>query len=408
MNLKKIVLTVAAAVVVLTAGAQEKSFEERFPVVPGRWSVEKINAWYDKLPWLVGANYYPATAINQIEMWQASTWDPERIDLELGWAEELGFNTLRVYLHDLVWEDDEKGLYKRMDQFLDICKKHGIRPSFVFFDDCHFPDPKLGVQPLPVREFHNSGWLNCPARDVATRYAKGQATEAEKARLKGYVQRTIKRFKNDKRVLYWELYNEPGRGDGTNGDMKREDGSSNHIGDLSMQLVYDSWVWAREINPSQPIVSNTGGSVGEGNKRINRENTDFLSIHTYDNPKRMEDIILNLKRDQKRPIVITEWLARTVGCTVQGCLPVMKKYKVGAIQWGFVLGKTQTNFAWGGRLKPDGTKRNLDEERAAGNVLRPGDPIPEPKVWFHDLLRTDGTPYDPEEVEVYKELTGKK
>lgn len=124
-------------------------------------------------------------------MWQASTWDPETIDKELGWAESIGFNTLRVYLHDLVWADDENGLYERMDQFLDICAKHGIRPFFVFFDDCHFPKPKLGEQPLPVRGYHNSGWVNSPAREVALRYAEGRETSEEAARLKGYVQRTI-------------------------------------------------------------------------------------------------------------------------------------------------------------------------------------------------------------------------
>ncbi|MEM6470323.1 MAG: family 43 glycosylhydrolase, partial [Planctomycetota bacterium] len=279
--------------------------------VSGRWPAERVNAWYRKQPWLVGCNYYPATAINQIDMWQASTWDPQQIDKELGWAESIGMNTLRVYLHDLVWADDEAGLYQSMDEFLSICSKHGIRPFFVFFDDCHYPNPKLGSQPLPVTGWHNSGWVNCPARAVALRYARGTATAEEVAQLKGYVQRTIQRFADDERVLAWELYNEPGRGAGLlEGDAKK-----NVIGDLSKKLVHDSWVWAREVNPTQPITSCTAGSVGEVNKAINYANADFHSIHSYSPPDRLEKLIQQYQADG-RPVFVTEWLGRTKGSTV--------------------------------------------------------------------------------------------
>lgn len=385
--------------------AQKDDFSERFPLVEGRWSEERINAWYSEQPWLIGANYYPASAINQIDMWQKETWDPKRIDLELGWAEELGFNTLRVYLHNLVWEDDEKGLYRRMDKFLDICSKHGIKPSFVFFDDCHFPNPKLGKQPLPVRAYHNSGWLNCPARELASRYADGNETAEERELLKAYVQHTLRHFKDDERILYWELYNEPGRGKGENGDMRRADGSKESMGDRSNRLVYDSWVWAREIAPSQPIASNSLGSVGKNNVRINRENSDFHSIHAYHNPETTEKWIKEYQSDN-RPVIITEWLARTIGSTVADCLPVIKNNGAGAIQWGFVLGKTQTNWPWTSRKNPDGKgNRNIEKERAEGNVVKPGEEYPEPEVWFHDLLRPDGTPYRAEETDVIKSLT---
>jgi len=356
--------------------------------VPGRWPPEKINAWYRKQPWLVGCNYYPATAINAIEMWQAETWDPKQIDKELGWAESLGMNTLRVYLHDLVWANDEQGLYKRMDKFLTICQKHGIRPFFVFFDDCHYPDPKLGKQPLPVRAWHNSGWVNCPARAVALRYAEGRATPAEVAQLKGYIQRTMRRFADDERVLFWELYNEPGRGQGQK------------MGDKSSKLVYESWVWAREVNPSQPITSCTAGSVGQMNKAINRVNADLHSIHCYGPPDKLEALILEYKQDG-RPVIVTEWLARTTGSTVKECLPVMKRLNVGAVNWGLVSGKTGTIWPWKSR------KGDVNAKRAAGEVIKPGEPFPEPEVWFHDLFRMDGTPFDQEEIEIFRRLTGK-
>src|ERR1700745_2395403 len=100
------------------------------------WSAEKANAWYSQHKWLTGANYIPANAINQLEMWQAETFDPATIDKELGWAQSIGFNTLRVFLHSIAWKQDPEGFKKRVDQFLGIAAKHGIEPMFVFFDDC--------------------------------------------------------------------------------------------------------------------------------------------------------------------------------------------------------------------------------------------------------------------------------
>ena len=374
--------------------------------VPGRWSAEKANAWYAKQPWLVGCNYYPATAINQIEMWQAATFDPKTIDKELGRAEAMGMNTLRVYLHDLVWADDERGLYRRMDQFLDICKKHGIRPFFTFFDDCHNPNPQLGQQPLPVKAWHNSGWVTCPARDVAVRFAEGKATPAEVARLRGYIQGTMKRFKNDDRVLFWELYNEPGRGSGGGGDMTATINTKTVMGDKSSKLVYQSWVWAREVSPSQPVSSCTAGSVGEMNIAVNRANSDIHSIHCYLPAPQLRSRILEYRKDG-RPVLVTEWLARTKGSTVAECLPVMKELGAGAINWGFVSGKSGTIWPWSSHTGPDGKSLSVKAKREAGEVVKPGEPFPEPVLWFHDLYRMDGTPFDPKEIEVFKRLTGK-
>lgn len=394
------------ALAVLASAALPSGADDLTAPVPGQWPKEKANAWYAKLPWLVGCNYYPATAINQIDMWQASTFDPATIDRELALAASIGMNTLRVYLHDLVWADDEGGLYARMDQFLAICQKHGIRPSFVFFDDCHYPDPKLGPQPLPVKAWHNSGWVNCPARDVAIRFAKGEANPQEVARLKGYVQRTMRRFKDDGRVLYWELYNEPGRGTGESGNMAGG-GSKSSMGELSNRLVHASWIWAREVNPSQPITSCTEGSVGKTNIAINRANSDVHSIHNYGPPESLEKLILEYQKDG-RPVIVTEWLARTRKSTVADCLPVMRRLNAGAIHWGFVSGEAGTIWPWESRNRKglDGKPLTVDGLREAGEVVRPGEPFPEPELWFHDLFRPDHSPYDPAEIAVFKKLTG--
>ena len=65
-----------------------------------RWSEARANEWYAKQPWLVGSNFIPSDAINELEMFQATTFNPALIDKELGMAESIGMNTMRVFLQD--------------------------------------------------------------------------------------------------------------------------------------------------------------------------------------------------------------------------------------------------------------------------------------------------------------------
>src|SRR5256885_12458684 len=147
---------------------------------PSRWTEEKARQWYATQPWLVGSNYIPATAINELEMWQAETFDPKRIDLELGWAESIGLNTMRVFLHDLLWKQNAAGFSKRLDTFLAIAKAHHIRPVLVLFDSVWDPDPKLGPQAPPRPGVPNSRRLQSPG-------AKALEDHAEYPRLEAYV-----------------------------------------------------------------------------------------------------------------------------------------------------------------------------------------------------------------------------
>ncbi len=203
----------------------------------------------------------------------------------------------------------------------------------------------------------------------------------------------------------WELYNEPGRGNGENGDMGTTKVKTK-IGDKSNQLVYDAWVWARSINPSQPITATSAGSLGENNIKINRLNSDIHSIHTYSNSEGLRKKILDYQSDC-RPVIVTEWLARTNGSTVEDCLPVMKEMNVGAVNWGFVSGKSATIWPWSSRQHKNGN-RSLTHERKIGNVVKPGEAFPEPELWFHDLFRMDGTPYSENEIATFKKLTNKE
>ena len=348
-----------------------------------RWSEAKANAWYAKQPWLVGSNYTPASAINELEMWQADTFDAASIDKELGWAEGLGMTTMRVFLHDLPWQQDPAGFRARIDRFLDIASKHHIRPLFVLFDSCWDPLPKLGPQHAPTPGVHNSGWVQAPG-------AKALSDPAQYPRLKAYVTGVVGAFAKDTRVLGWDVWNEPDNG---NGGSYAKDEPKNKV-DLVLALLPQVYQWAREAGAEQPLTSGVWkGDWSSDDKlspmeRIQLEQSDVISFHNYDSGAEFEKRIVWLQR-LHRPIICTEYMARGNGSTFQGSLPVAKKYNVGAINWGFVAGKTQTYLPWDSWKTPYMNGR-------------------EPAVWFHEVLRQDGTPYKQDEVDLIRSLTGKQ
>jgi Cellulase (glycosyl hydrolase family 5) len=343
-----------------------------------RWSAEKAKVWYAKQPWLVGSNYIPATASNELEMWQAETFDPKRIDLELGWAEAIGLNTMRVFLHDLLWKQDAAGFTKRLDTFLTIAAKHHIRPMLVLFDSVWDPNPKLGPQAPPRPGVHNSRWLQSPG-------AKALEDRSEYPRLEAYVKGVAGKFGQDERVLAWDVWNEP---DNTN-DGNYEDPKDKV--ERVNELLPKVFAWAREAGAQQPLTSGVWMGDWTPEKRsatakIQLEESDVISFHSYDRPEQFERRILSLQ-PYGRPLICTEYMARGNGSTFEGSLPIAKKYNVAAINWGLVGGKTQTYLPWDSWKKPY-TDR-------------------EPAEWFHEIFRTDGKPYKEEEVELIKKLTGR-
>jgi hypothetical protein len=346
-----------------------------------RWSEKQAADWYAKQPWLVGSNYIPANAINELEMWQADTFDPKRIDLELGWAEAIGLNTMRVFLHDLPWQQDAAGFQKRIDTFLQIAAKHHIKPLFVLFDSCWDPQPQLGKQHAPKPGVHNSGWVQSPG-------AKALQDPSQYPRLEAYVKGVVGAFAKDDRILGWDVWNEPDNGN--SGSYK--DLEPKNKNELVVALLPKAFAWARAAHPTQPLTSgvwkddwSVPEKLGTGAK-IQIETSDVISFHSYDKPEVFEKRILSLQQ-YHRPLICTEYMARGNGSTFQGSLPIAKKYNVGAINWGLVAGKTQTYLPWDSWEHPY-TDR-------------------EPSVWFHEIFRTDGKPYSAEEIELIKRLTGR-
>lgn len=343
--------------VTLDTGAPHVPVDSHLP-----WTADRAGQWHSLQPWLVGCNFLPSTASNQLEMWQAETWDPVTIERELGWAAQLGMNTVRTYLHDLAWQTDPIGFAERLDQFLAIAARHGIRPILVLFDDCWNDDPRAGPQPAPRPGVHNSCWVRSPG-------SRATLDPAEWPRLEDYVSAVVGGFAADERVLMWDLYNEPG---------------NSGMGLKSLPLLRAVFAWARAAGPSQPLTAGLWSAGGDFDA-LNAEQlrlSDVVSFHNYNGADDLRAQIAAL-RAHGRPLICTEWLRRG-GSEVAPSLAVFAAEGVGCLNWGLVRGKSNTIYPWG---SPEGA--------------------PAPERWFHDLLEPDGSPHDPEEVQWFKEYTAR-
>ena len=343
----------------LQSAAQKKEQKQLTAPQSQRWSPEKAAAWYKEHKWITGANYLPATAINQLEMWQAETFDTATISKEFKWAQNIGFNTMRVFLHSLVWKQDAQGFKNRINQYLNIAARHGIKTMFVFFDDCWNKEPKPGKQPDRKPGIHNSGWMQDPGQ-----FASYDSTLFPA--LQQYVTDIMTTFSKDKRILLWDLYNEPGN------SGKR---------DSSYHLVTNVFSWARAVNPEQPISVGLWAWDFEKLNEFQLNNSDIITYHNYEDPQWHRRTI-ELLKTTGRPLICTEYMARIRNSRFHNIMPLLKEKNVGAINWGFAAGKSNTIYAWDTPI-PNGEQ---------------------PVEWFHDIFFADGTPYRHDEVNLIRKL----
>lgn len=344
---------------------------------PAPWTAARAQAWYARQPWLVGSNYIPAYAINQLEMWQEDTFDPAAIERELTWAQRIGMNTMRVFLHNLLWEQDAAGFKRRIDVFLAIAARHHIKPMLVLFDSCWDPEPVLGRQHPPIPGVHNSGWVQAPGRERL-------ADSGRYPLLQQYVQGVVAAFARDERILAWDVWNEPDNEGG--GNYPPQPGKAA----LVAVLLPQAFAWARSQAPIQPLTSGLWhnedwSSLAAVNEieRTQLEQSDVVSFHDYGWPESLEKRIRQLQV-YSRPILCTEYMARGSGSTFDGSLPVGKRLEVGMINWGLVDGKTQTRLPWDSWQRPY--------------------TLQQPTVWFHEVFHSDGTPYRQREIDLIQSL----
>jgi hypothetical protein len=321
------------------------------------WSKDKAWQWYRSAGVIRGCNYLPRSAVNMTEMWQRETFDPNTIDQELGWAKAAGLNTVRVFVQYLVWMADADGLKARFEKFLALAARHGIGVMPVLFCDCSFSgkEPYLGKQDEPIPGVHNSGWVPSPGLKRVTDRTAWVGLEK-------YVRGMTAAFARDRRVLMWDLYNEPG---------------NSNMGDKSLPLVEATFAWARAERPSQPLTAGPWADLKSPMSRRMMELSDVVSFHGYDDPAGLEAKI-RLCQSFGRPVVCTECLRRQCS-NFRQFLPVFARHGVGWVNWGLVAGRTQTYMPWG-------SKR--------------GDTMP--PQWQHDLLHPDGRAYDKAELELIR------
>ena len=354
-----------------------------------RWNEDRAWQWHNENGWMIGSNFNPSTSINQLEFWQEDTYDKETIERELGWSAELGMNTHRVYLHNLLWDQDSVGFIKRIENYLDISESKGIKTLFVLLDDCWHPAPKLGKQPDPMPFVHNSWWVQAPGSAIL-----GDSLRHHE--VKNYIKGIVSHFADDKRVIGWDLYNEPGNVAPTQ-KGHNEFAIKGDKDIFTLSLIRKAFKWAREANPSQPLTSSVWKTWEKDNdwskldnlsdlSKFIISNSDVISFHTYGDINEMKLRVEQLET-YNRPIMCTEYLARGQGSTFQAMLPLLKEKQIAAINWGFVAGKTNTIFPWS----------SWEDDFTAA-----------PDVWHHDIYMPDKTPYDQEEIDFIKEMTSIK
>jgi len=361
LQLRKIIILITAALfTIMMSCKSNKKTTSPLAEVQRKWSVDQALKWKDQNGWLRGSNFNPSTAINQLETWQAETFDTVTINRELGWASEIGMNCMRVYLHHVAWEVDKEGFKGRMDKYLQIADRHGIKTIFVFFDDCWNPEYRAGKQPDPKPGIHNSGWVRDPG-DLLFRDSTLMTV------LESYVKDILTTFSQDKRIAMWDMYNEPG---------------NSGYGNKSISLLEKAFIWGWEIRPSQPLTCGVWNIGLTDLNKIQLENSDIITYHNYESPDKHLKAIDTLKQ-LGRPMVCTEYMARRNNSLFTNIMPILKENSIGAINWGLVDGKSNTKYAWGEPV-PDGS---------------------EPPLWFHEIFRADGSPYKQEEVDLIKNLT---
>ena len=291
-----------------------------------------------------GVNYVPSNAVNTVQLWEE--FDVNTIDRELGYAEKIRLNSVRVFLQYVVYEAYPSEFLERFEVFLELCERHGLSVMPVLFDDCWGEEPKLGPQPPPIPGVHNSRWVGSPG--------KSRKNPKYYPKLREYVQKIIGEHREDERIIAWDIYNEP------------------KMVDESFSLVYNAFKWAREVKPIQPLTSTWYGNLL----------SDVISIHFYMNPEKEPDRaerIISCAKAFGKPVVATEILGRPNHGELHQVIPFLRKHKIGWYIWELMIGVDQTRYQW------------------------PGQPEVDEKIVFQGLLYPDGKPYSEKEIQLLLE-----
>ena len=350
-----------------------------------RWREKQAWEWYNSRPWIRGCNYMSASCANRIDQWQGLHFDEylEETEKELSLMRDLGFNSVRLILEYVVWEKEHDEFLKRFERYIALLDKYGISCTIVLANDCMPPKTELWKMPDVGEQHYDWGYHggrkhsqhgrhNCPAPHY---YFDDEALCEKYFEM---VKEIVTIYKDDPRILMWDLFNEPG--------------NSNREG-ITMPYLVRMFETVRKINPSQPLTVAAWWFDPKDfhTSELNQyalENSDIITYHNYSTYEEHIRVIKHLK-SYNRPIINTEWLARCTGNTVFDNFPLFYLENIGCYNWGFVAGKYQTYEPYEGHWQWYNDDKNA--------------PIDFTK-WFHDLYRPSHKPYDPKETELIRKF----
>jgi hypothetical protein len=315
---------------------------------------------------VVGAVYNPYGADNAIDFW--NNYDPQQVDRELRYAEAYGMNTITVYLHYFSWLADRVGLLSKFENLLQIATNHGLKVAPIFYDDCWNYDPAPGPQPAPIWGVHNSQWVESPGHPVEQNYfnpISSTDNTTYKTSLQNYIADFASVHRNDPRILYWEIMNEPGcSGDGSMQERRAD-------------LMNDGRIAILAAGATQPINS---PQVQEDEGTYF---SDFYAFHPYNGyggPINGSDV--NTLNSETLERGFNDAWGTAFPMTMTG---VVSNYrdKTGFLVWELMIGDTNTRFHWGQTPSRPATA--------------------EPSTPFQGTIYPDGHPWQTSEVQA---LTG--
>lgn len=356
-----------------------------------RWTKEQAWDWYNARPWVMGVNYVPAITLHGIELFQEDTHEEvmQSVRREFTLMQDVGINSVRVFLPFNVWYHDREKFFERMDRFLAELDAHGVTMMPVIFNDCvGFRKPDDVTPPRP------GGWqhydIGCHGGQKADNAFSGETRRVAwilwdepewRPVLEEYERALIGRYRDDPRIYCWDLWNEPGN-------------SNRH--DMSIPYLRRAFEIGRELDPIQPLTAapwsypadygvNPDADV-EPIQRVALDESDIVTFHNYECIERVRNVIAGIEREG-RPMLNTEWLNRVLDNMVQDNLPLYHEKRIGSYSWGLVAGKSQHFLPWDNLW----SNRSLPLQR-----------------WQHDLFDTYHTAYDPEELAIMRRLSPKK
>ena len=350
-----------------------------------RWSKEKAWNFWNNNPWMVGCNYVPALTPG-LSIWQEDTIEEilPSVHKELQLMKEIGFNTVRMWLEFDIWYHERDKYLDRVDRVLTILDSYGIKLMPVIFNDCvPFGKPKDISIPYPKgkgswdKGYHGGHKDSPHVVPDGLSYGWIRWDEEEQRTLcEQYIRDLAKRFKDDTRIIMWDLWNEPG-------NSKRND--------MSIPYLRRTFEICREENVIQPLTAGVwtypqNYGIDETLdvspiQRVALDLSDIITFHNYDNLENVKNCIKALEKEG-RPMANTEWLHRILGNTILEQLPLYYEKKIGSVHWGLVAGHGQFYLPW--------------------EWLKNARPELDYTLWQHDIFKEDFTPYDNREIELFK------